>query len=202
MGGERYRVHQLQNRPRPTELLLPSQADISIDAESDLDSNSPDDVIPIEIPRLSRGGPIIEDVAVSRTLFVEDDSQEQLQHEEAVLADAMMGMVNTYMSVSAETMTTGFVYVVERLTPYIMGTGLGITSIAAGIGMAGMWHGMHNPIGAMSRSSRFPSHRALWTTAFIGGLSAGGMLLFRSGVRTMFVRAPQSFKKKSESKKE
>ena len=207
MGSERYRVHALQNQSRPTELLLPPSlpAELMNDADSDLDSTSIDFVSPIQPPPQNTDADRASRAAVvSRSLFVEDDNdndinpQEHLQREEQVLADAMLAMLNNVVNLSADAITSGFVYTVETLTPYIMGSGAFMTTAAAGIASFGMWSENQYPRGAMSRLSWIPSHRALWTTAFIGGLSAGGMFLVRSGVRRMFVRPSPSQGKKSE----
>ena len=76
---------------------------------------------------------------VSRSLFVEDDNgnddnpQEHLQCEEQVLADAMLAMLNNFMNLSTDVITSGFVYSFETLTPYIMGSGAFMTTAAAGM---------------------------------------------------------------------
>lgn len=201
MGNERFRLHVLQNQPRPTELRLPPSlpAEPMNDADSDLGSTCPDAVSPIETPQFSDLNPCNP---ISRALFIDDEEQEGFQQEETVLSDAVMTMVNTYMNVTLETMTRGFVFMVERVTPFIFGTGVGVTSIAVGIGMFGTLSGVYFQDGTVSRASRFPSQHTLWTTAFIGGLSSGGMLLFRSAVTSMTVRRSTSSRTKSDIKKQ
>jgi hypothetical protein len=203
MGNERFRRHVVQNQPRPTELILPPSlpTEPMNDADSDLGSTCPDAVSPIETPQFSDINPRNRSVPLSRALFVDDEEQEGFQQEQAVLSDAVMNMVNTYMNFTVETMTRGFAYMVERATPYIFGTGVGITSIAVGIGVFGTLSGVYFPNGTVSRVSRFPSQHTLWTAAFIGGLSSGGVLLFRSAVRSMTVRPWTSIRTKSEGKK-
>ena len=56
---------------------------------------------------------------VSRFLFVEDDNgnddnpQEHLQREEQVFADAMLAMLNNFLNLSTDAITSRFVYSFE-----------------------------------------------------------------------------------------
>jgi hypothetical protein len=202
MGNERYRVHALQNQPRPTELLLPPSlpTDLMNDAASDLDSTDHDFVSPMQAspPQSTDRDHTNRNAVVSRSLFVQeddaedDDEQEHLQREEQILTDAMMAMLNNYTNLSMEAITSGFAYTVDFLTPYIIGSGVFVASAAAGFAGFGRWSDNRMSRGAVSHLSWIPSNRALWTTAFIGGLSAGGIILIRAGVRRMVVRDSQS----------
>lgn len=161
------------------------------DAESDLDSTDHDFVSPMlasPTQNLDRDH-TNRNAVVSRSLFIEeDDAEDHLQREEQVLTDAVMAMLNNYTNLSVEAITSGFVYTVDLLTPYIMGSGALVATAAAGLAGIGSWSDNRHSRGTISRLSWIPSNRALWTTAFIGGLSAGGIFLFRSGVRRMVIR--------------
>ena len=184
------------------------------DADSDLDSTSIDFSTPIQSqPSHRYPQNNTQTAVVSRSLFQldddgdndnDDDTQEHVQREEQVLTDAMLAMVNSITSMSADAITSGLVYTVELLTPYIMGSGALVATSAASIaGFGMMWSSaqQRSSSGTLSRLSWMPSHRALWTTAFIGGLSAGGIFLVRSGVRNLFVKASPAKGKKPATKK-
>ena len=91
----------------------------------------------------------------------DDNSQEHLQREEQVLADAVLAMLNNIMNLSTDAIPSGFVYTVETLTPYRMGSGVLMTTAAAGIAGFSMWSENQYPTGGISRLSWIPSHRAL-----------------------------------------
>jgi hypothetical protein len=198
MGNAQYRAHAMDNPVRPTELLLPqSQPSIEGDTGSDLCSTTTPELLFSEVSTRGRSMPLLEeeDHMVSRTITVEDDTQdeqEQLQQEESVLAEAMSAMVSSYVNLTVGTVTSTLASVVEQVTPYVFATGFGTTAISVGMGLFGMSYP------SRTTSLRFPQPRVLWTTGFIGGFSAGGMLLFRYGVRAM---APKRADKRIEDEK-
>lgn len=204
MGDERYRMHLRENQTRPTELLLPPPSGSSInDAGSELGSVTPDVTFPIESPRGLSIEPIVEEVEephVSRTITIQNDSPEDLEAEANVLNDAIATMMNTYMNVSVNTATSSFVRIVDFVTPYVVGTGFSITTIASGFGLFGAWSMQYGSNRALA--ARIPSSGVLWTSGFIGGLTAGGMLAFRGGVRMMFHQARQHNQQKKKSNTE
>jgi hypothetical protein len=199
MGDSQYRAHAINNPVRPTELLLPpSQSSVEGDTGSDLGSTTTPELLFSEVSTRGRSMPLLEeeDNIVSRTITVEDgtqDEQEQLQQEESVLAEAMSVMVSSYVNLSVGTVTSTFASVVERVAPYVFATGFGTTAIFLGVGLFGRSYP------SRTTSLYFPQQRVLWTTAFIGGFSAGGMFLFRYGVRAM---APKRADKRIEDEKE
>lgn len=193
MGDERYRQHMRENQPRPTELLLPPPSALSanVDAGSDIGSVTPDPLT-IESPRALSIEPIVEEseeAVASRTITIQSDSPDDLESEGNVLNDAITSMMNTYMNVSTTAVTSSFVRVIDSVTPYFVGTGFGITTIAAGLGLFGTWSTESNSNRALA--VRIPSTQVLWVSGFIGGLTAGGMLAIRSGVRMFFREARQ-----------
>jgi hypothetical protein len=187
MGDSRYRTNLLESQLRPTELLLPPPSinrGLLLDADSDLGSSAPD-ASPVEIFRSSPGSPIEVINEVSTEIIVREETLTQLDHEGDVLTDAIYSMATTYVRSSIDAVYAGFVQVVESIAPWVIGTGLTMTTVSAGMGIFAIWYEVLIPgdVHYTSMRSRYPSSRMLLGTGIFGGVTAGTMLIVRSGLR-------------------
>jgi hypothetical protein len=188
MGNEGYIRHSSQDTPRPTEvhLIRSLPPELMNEEESDLGSTGPEKTISLTSNNPTHlEGQITDMPSPPAIVSFQDNIPEQV--EDILLSNALMEMFHNYMNASIEALSFGLVSIVDTWTPYLVRTGIGVTSLAAGLGIF-----RRNWTPTITNSSTMtlwlPSHRTLWTTAFIGGLTTGGFLLVQANMRSIISR--------------
>jgi hypothetical protein len=186
MGNEGFHRHLSHEMPTPSEvhLIRSLPPELMNEEESDLGSTYRERTI-VSNRQINLEGQVNDIPPPPTIVSFEENTPGQL--EDTLLNNAFMDMFSTYMDASVDAMTNGLIHLVDTWTPYVVRAGIGITSMAAGMGIL-----RRNWTPTIANSSTMtlwlPTHQTLWTTAFIGGFTTGGFLLFQSNIRSIVSR--------------
>jgi hypothetical protein len=115
----------------------------------------------------------------------DDDRQEEYAAEEVVLMDAFWSALDeSFWSPMYQYVTDTTAQLIQPATRPLLRGSLGVTLLSGSIGIWGYWNGVYNRPSFSNYRVDLPSSRTIWSTALLGGASAGLIILGRSYFRS------------------